>query len=197
MEQFLAAQMQLLQNLTATVQNLQAQQNQQPQQMHQQQRDKHRAFMSHHPPTYSHSVDPLDADDWLKVISKKLEITQCNDREKDLYASCRLEGSAADWWDAYTAAHANATAITWDEFKNSFREHHIPAGVMKLKQKEFLALKQGNMSVSEYRDKFTQFTQGQSSSNTRPRYNSSQRIWFSSAGQSEGYQQNQQFPQTP
>ena len=75
MEQFLAAQMQLLQNLTATVANMQAQQNQQAPHAAPQPRDKHRDFMSHHPPTYSHSVDPLDADDWLKIISKKLDIT--------------------------------------------------------------------------------------------------------------------------
>jgi hypothetical protein len=63
MEQFRAAQMQLLQNLTATIQNLQAQQNQQPLHAAQPPRDKHREFMSHHPLIYSHSVDPLDADD--------------------------------------------------------------------------------------------------------------------------------------
>ncbi|XP_072149573.1 uncharacterized protein [Setaria viridis] len=103
-------------------------------------------------------MDPLDADDWLKVINKKLDITQCNDHEKVLYAAGHLEGAAADWWDAYTTAHANANAITWEEFRNSFRTHHIPAGVMKLKQKEFLSLKQGNMTVSEYRDKFTQLS---------------------------------------
>ena len=154
----MAAQMQLLQNLTATVANMQAQQNQQAPHAAPQPRDKHRDFMSHHPPTYSHSVDPLDADDWLKIISKKLDITQCTDRERVLYASGRLEGSAADWWDAYTAAHADANTITWEEFRNSFREHHIPAGVIKLKQKEFLALKQGSTSVSEYRDKFTQLS---------------------------------------
>jgi len=39
-----------------------------------------------------------------------------------------------------------------------FREHHIPEGVMKLKRQEFLALKQGGMSVSEYRDKFIQLS---------------------------------------
>ena len=66
--------------------------------------------MSHHPPAFSHAVDPLDADDWLKVIGKKLDITQCNDREKVLYASGRLEGAASDWWDAFTVAHANADA---------------------------------------------------------------------------------------
>jgi hypothetical protein len=80
MEQFIAAQMQILQGTTVSVQQIQ--QNQQNQQHQQQQqyappaRDKHRDFMSHHPPTF-----PLDDDDWLKVIGKKLDITQCNDRE--------------------------------------------------------------------------------------------------------------------
>jgi hypothetical protein len=107
--------------------------------------------MSHHPPTYSHLVDPLDADDWLKTINKKLIITQCNDWEKVLYASGRLEGAVSDWLDAYTVAHAAADTITWKEFQEAFRTHHISSGMIKLKQKEFLALKQGNMSVSEYK----------------------------------------------
>jgi hypothetical protein len=100
MEQFIAAQMQFLQGLTASVQQIQ--QNQPNQQHHQQQqnappaRDKHRDFMSHHPPTFSHAVDPLDADYWLKVIGKKLDITQCNDWEKVLYTLGRLEGSTFD-----------------------------------------------------------------------------------------------------
>jgi hypothetical protein len=114
--------------------------------------------MSHHPPTYSHSVDPLDADDWLKTVNKKLNITQCNVREKVLYASGCLEGVAADWWDSYTVAHAAADTVTWQEFQEAFRTHHIPSGIIKLKQKEFFTLKQGSMSVSEYRDKFTQLS---------------------------------------
>ena len=87
-----------------------------------------------------------------------LDITQCNDREKVLYASGRLEGSAADWWDSYTAAHANPATITGIEFRDHFRSHHIPAGVIKLKKKEFLSLKQGSMTVSEYRDNFVQLS---------------------------------------
>ena len=89
--------------------------------------------MSHHLPAFSHAVDPLDADDWLKVIGKKLDLTQCNDREKVLYASGRLEGATSDWWDAFTAAHANADTITWQEFHENFRAHHIPSRIMKLK----------------------------------------------------------------
>jgi 4-hydroxy-3-methylbut-2-enyl diphosphate reductase IspH len=47
-----------------------------------------------------------------------------------------------DWWDAYTAAHADANNITLQEFQENFRAHHIPSGIMKLKKKEFLSLTQ-------------------------------------------------------
>jgi hypothetical protein len=67
-------------------------------------RDKHREFMSHKPSTFANLPNPLDADDWLKSIEKMLNIAQCSDREKVLYASGRLTGPATDWWDSYVAA---------------------------------------------------------------------------------------------
>ncbi|WVZ93028.1 hypothetical protein U9M48_039051, partial [Paspalum notatum var. saurae] len=42
------------------------------------------------------------------------------------------------------------------ERQENFRNHHVPAGLMKMKKKEFLSLKQGSMSATEYRDKFLQ-----------------------------------------
>jgi hypothetical protein len=113
--------------------------------------------MSHKPPTFASLPDPLDGDDWLKSIEKMLNIVQCSDREKVLYASGRLTGPAADWWDSYVAAHDAADTITWAEFSTQFRNYHIPAVLMKIK-KEFLSLKQGNMSVNEYIDKFIQLS---------------------------------------
>jgi hypothetical protein len=114
--------------------------------------------MSHKPPTFANSPDPLDADDWLKSIEKMPNIIQCSDREKVLYAFGRLIDPTADWWDSYVAAHDAANTITWAEFSTQFRNYHIPAGLMKIKKKEFLSLKQGNMSISEYRDKFIQLS---------------------------------------
>jgi hypothetical protein len=113
--------------------------------------------MSHKPPTFASSPDPLDADDWLKSIEKMLNIAPCSDREKVLYASGCLTCPTADWWDSYVAAHDAADTIDWAEFTTQFRNYHIPPGLMKIK-KEFLSLKQGNMSVSEYRDKFIQLS---------------------------------------
>jgi hypothetical protein len=75
-------------------------------------RDKHREFMCHKPPTFSNSLGPLQGDDWLKSMEKMLNIAQCTDREKMLYASGRLTGPAVDWWDAYCAAHATANTIS-------------------------------------------------------------------------------------
>jgi hypothetical protein len=105
--------------------------------------NKHREFMSHRPPVFTHAADLLDADDWLKTVGKMLTTTQCDVKEKVLYAVGRLQGSAGAWWDAYVTAHAMPDAITWQEYTDSFRSHHIPAGLMKLKKKEFLSLTQG------------------------------------------------------
>jgi hypothetical protein len=114
--------------------------------------------MSHKPPTFFSSPDPLHADDWLKLVEKMLNIAQCSNREKVLYTSSHLTGPTVDWWDSYTVAHNVANSITWAEFATQFRNYHIPTSLMKIKKKEFLSLKQGNMSVSEYRDKFIQLS---------------------------------------
>jgi hypothetical protein len=55
-------------------------------------------------------------------------------------------------------AHEEPESINWQEFKNSFKSHHVPLGVIKLKKKEFEDLKQGSMSVNEYVTRFTQLS---------------------------------------
>jgi hypothetical protein len=100
----------------------------------------------------------MDADDWLKSVEKKLEVVQCNNREKVLLASHQLSGPASDRWDAYVEAHEEPESINWLEFRAAFRAHHVPQGVIKLKRKEFQDLKQGSMSVNEYITKFTQLS---------------------------------------
>jgi hypothetical protein len=49
--------------------------------------------------------------------------------------------------------------ITWAEFKQAFKEHHIPKGLMDRKMKELLALKQGTDTVYEYAKKFNALCQ--------------------------------------
>jgi hypothetical protein len=63
MEQFLAAQTQLLTNMVNTIANMQAQMNQAPPSPPPPARDRHKKFMSHKPSSFSHSPDHLQADD--------------------------------------------------------------------------------------------------------------------------------------
>jgi acyl carrier protein phosphodiesterase len=152
--------MQMMQQMADTMADMHAQMRQERQEMHQEReemhqerrvqqqqaplppppplvppRNKHREFMSHKPPTFASSPDPMHADDWLKSMEKMLIIAQCSDWEKVLYSSGRLTGPAADWWDSYTAAYDAVDTITWAEFATQFRNFYIPAGLMKIKKK--------------------------------------------------------------
>jgi hypothetical protein len=98
MQQFFQMQIQLLQNLTNTMANMQAQANNALVQQSAP-RNKHREFKSHHPLVFAHAADLLEAKDWLKAVLKMLTTCQCNDREKVMYATGRLQGSASAWWD--------------------------------------------------------------------------------------------------
>jgi hypothetical protein len=100
----------------------------------------------------------MDAEDWLRTVEHELHTTQCNDRDKVLYGPRQLRGAAQSWWESYLATHANPEAITWEEFRDNFHRYHVPEGLMIVKKEEFLALKQGPLSVSEYRDKFLQLS---------------------------------------
>jgi hypothetical protein len=50
-------------------------------------RDKRGKFLKGRPPMFMHVADPLEADDWLRAMEKQLNIAQCDDRQKVLFAS--------------------------------------------------------------------------------------------------------------
>jgi hypothetical protein len=84
-------------------------------------------------------------------MEKMLNIAQCTDREKVLYASGRLTGPLP-----IGGMHIGSTCC--------YSHHYLGRILHSLQElsyscwyhekKEFLSLKQGGMSVSEYKDKF-------------------------------------------
>jgi hypothetical protein len=153
LKQLVSTQNQLMQAMLQTLNNMQPIQQQAPPPPppHQSRLVK---FLRTRPTTFSQAKDPMDAEDWLKGVEKKLVITQCTDREKVLFAAHQLYGTAANWWETYCNTHVNVDAITWNEFKAHFRTHYVPRGTLKLKKKEFADLKQGGMTVNEYLNSF-------------------------------------------
>ena len=49
--------------------------------------------------------------------------------------------------------------VTWEEFRTTFRVHHIPEGLLEQKLNEFLVLTQGNSIVLQYAQVFNHLCQ--------------------------------------
>ncbi|KAK1663192.1 hypothetical protein QYE76_051351 [Lolium multiflorum] len=110
-------------------------------------------FQNTNPPMFSKTEEPLDADDWLQTMENNLEVAGVEAAEKVLFATHYLSGPARAWWTSARAMKAGQM-MTWEDFKLKFSKYHVPQGLIKKMRDEFRELKQGRMSVVEYRDRF-------------------------------------------
>ena len=117
-------------------------------------RSKLSDFQRTGPPNFDQATYPIEADDWLRTMENKLEIAHCDEEDKVPFSTHYLEGSVIVWWDNTNAVWPAGEDITWERFMEKFHTYHIPTGVLKTNQREFLALVQGSMTVSEYLNKF-------------------------------------------
>src|SRR5438132_10751298 len=101
-------------------------------------------FAGIHPPTFAKTEDPLEADSWLRLMESKFELLVCTEEQKTLFATHQLRGPTASWWETFLAVQPSGHRVSWMEFRATFRAHHIPLSILKIKLREFMALKQGN-----------------------------------------------------
>ncbi|XP_066168766.1 uncharacterized protein [Oryza sativa Japonica Group] len=93
-------------------------------------------FMRTKPPTFATADEPMEAEDWLRIIEKKLTLVRVREADKVIFAVNQLEGPARDWWDTYKEAREeDAGEPTWEEFTVAFRENFVPAAVMHEEEK--------------------------------------------------------------
>ena len=50
-------------------------------------------------PNFGQAMDPIEADDWLRTMEKKLGIARCEESDKVPFVTHYLEGPASIWWD--------------------------------------------------------------------------------------------------
>jgi hypothetical protein len=116
-------------------------------------------FSETRPPLFVKAEDHLEADEWIRVIEQKFGLIRCTETQKLLFAAQQLRGPASTWWGNYAAVQPAGHQITWDEFKLAFWEHYIPEGVLHMKKEEFMKLKQGGDTVTQYLNKFNHLSQ--------------------------------------
>ncbi|WVZ93722.1 hypothetical protein U9M48_039679, partial [Paspalum notatum var. saurae] len=122
----------------------QAQQRRDPQEI------SYTDFAALQPPIFTTAPDPLDADDWLRIIESKFSLLPQLTEQRRLVSRHGV----------YMVPRGPAGhQVTWDEFRAAFRAHYLPPSLIELKQREFRALRQGNMSVLEYVQAFIRLSQ--------------------------------------
>jgi hypothetical protein len=90
-------------------------------------------FVAMHPPLFTKAGEPFEADHWLRVMESKFGLLRCTEVKKTLFVVQQLQGDASAWWANYIATRPADYHVSWAEFRDAFRAHYIPAGVMRKK----------------------------------------------------------------
>jgi hypothetical protein len=104
-------------------------------------------FSETRPPLFIKAEEPLEADEWVRVMEQKFGLIRCTETQKPLFPAQQLRGPVSTWWTNFSAIQPARHQITWEELKLIFWEHYVPEGVLYMKQEEFIRLEQGGDTV--------------------------------------------------
>src|ERR1044072_5083531 len=111
-------------------------------------------FRRHDPPKFAGEAEPEKSDLWVQEVEKIFKVLQTPEESKVGFAAYLLIGEAEYWWTgARRIMEANHVAVTWNSFRTAFLGKYFPICAREAKEKQFLKLYQGSMTVDEYAPK--------------------------------------------
>jgi len=114
-------------------------------------------FLRNHHPTFKGRYDPDRAQTRLKEVESIFWVMQCSEAQMVLFGTHMLAEEAYDWWvNVLPILENGGGVVTWAVFRREFLNRYFPKDVRGKKEIEFLELKQGDMSVTEYAAKFVE-----------------------------------------
>ncbi|EOY16470.1 Gag protease polyprotein [Theobroma cacao] len=90
----------------------------------------------------------------VQDVSETLSDMRLDDDMKLMVATRLLEKRARTWWNSVKSR--SATPQTWSDFLREFDGQYFTYFHQKEKKREFLSLKQGNLTVEEYETRFNE-----------------------------------------
>jgi hypothetical protein len=86
-------------------------------------------------PTFTKAEELLEAYAWIRAIEAKFSTftLPCSKERKANFATLQLRGEALMWWEHFKSMQPAGHEVTWVEFKQAFKDHHIPKGLMDKK----------------------------------------------------------------
>ncbi|KAF7152677.1 hypothetical protein RHSIM_Rhsim01G0132500 [Rhododendron simsii] len=116
-------------------------------------------FLKTNPPPFMGTDKPSDAEAWLLQMEKIFDVLGCSEAQKVSFGAYKLQGGAEHWWRSAKQHYKDKQdELVWRNFKKDFEEKYIPPAVKDKMRTEFLALRQDNMSVAEYQQKFDELS---------------------------------------
>ncbi|EOX93975.1 Gag protease polyprotein [Theobroma cacao] len=104
--------------------------------------------------SFTGELDATRAKDWINQVSETLSDMRLDDDMKLMVATRLLQKRARTWWNSVKSR--SATAQTWSDFLREFDGQYFTYFHQKEKKREFLSLKQGNLTVEEYETRFNE-----------------------------------------
>ncbi|VFQ64322.1 unnamed protein product [Cuscuta campestris] len=104
-------------------------------------------------------VEPQIALEWIEQTARVLQNLNIPLADHPKFASQLLQKEAYEWWKRTDENPNTPKPWTWEFFDWAFKKEYIPARFREQKRAEYIQLKQGDMTLPEYRQKFVHLAQ--------------------------------------
>ncbi|XP_073016635.1 uncharacterized protein [Primulina eburnea] len=110
-------------------------------------------FMKMRPKEFSGTSDPMIAEGWIKSLEVIFEFMELGDADRVRCATYLFSGDARLWWEGASVA-LNLATLSWICFTEVFYSKYFTEEVRSKLTIEFMTLRQGDSTVTEFIQKF-------------------------------------------
>lgn len=105
------------------------------------------------PKEFAGTTDQFVAEGWIRALEVHFRFLNMGDADRVRCATYLLRDDAALWWEGAEIG-VDLDTLTWTQFKDIFFGKYFTADVRGRLKREFMSLRQGDMSVAEYIRRF-------------------------------------------
>nr|XP_009785552.1 PREDICTED: uncharacterized protein LOC104233801 [Nicotiana sylvestris] len=114
-----------------------------------------REFIALNPPEFTGTDQREDLQDFIDHLHMIIRVMHATEKEAVKLSAFRLRDIAIFWYEGWEKSRGRyAPPTIWEKFSDVFLDLYLSREIRQTRLNQFLALKQGNMSVREYNLRF-------------------------------------------
>lgn len=115
--------------------------------------DIYERFRRLNPRDFTGTTDPFIAEGWISSLEVHFDYLVMRDADRVRCASYLLKDDARLWWNG-AAVGVDLNTLSWEQFKEKFYGKYFTDDVRSQLKRDFMSLRQGDLSVAEFVRKF-------------------------------------------